>query len=263
MKISITSLALLSVLVCSSTEAFAPSPSSKSGLAHYTAATTTATATNTYHHHHHHASALHQLHMSSSEPSTNSNSGPFDFLTGLFSNKNDNNKAVKQEEKPKLPDVVIDSDYNIAYAFGAVGILIVLVTQGSVFGAVVGGITLLFASFLAIQAKRIKFVFDEDSFELKMGDSPDELTSSGENIVVGGENRWKYDSFVNYDFFPNRGLPILVYFKENQTPEEKWNEGPGGLDKVGGGQLHFFPAIGNVDQLKEQFALRGCAKIED
>mmetsp|Transcript_13782 Transcript_13782/g.15500 ORF Transcript_13782/g.15500 Transcript_13782/m.15500 type:complete len:233 (+) Transcript_13782:123-821(+) len=179
---------------------------------------------------------------------------PFDFVSGIFS-KND---EPKQQKKEKLPDVVIDPDYNIALAFGAVGILIELLFQGSVWGAVQGGVTLLFASFLAVQASRIRFVFDETSFELKVGED-----SSGENFVVGGENRWKYDSLVNYDFFPSRGLPILVYFKETQTPEESWKKGPGGLDKVGGGQLHFFPAVANVDQLKEQFALRGCAKVED
>ena len=64
---------------------------------------------------------------------------------------------------------------------------------------------------------------------------------------------------MNYDFFPE-SFPILVYFKETQTPEEKWAEGPGGLDKVGGGQLHFFPAIVDTDCLKEEFAKRGCAK---
>jgi len=193
------------------------------------------------------------------------NKSPFDFLSGLLPKGDASPKQDKPE--PKLPNVVIDSDYKIALAFGAVGILIVLVTQASVYGVVQGGITLLFASFLAVQATRIRFVFDETCFELKNvgadGDDQDSLTSSGENFVVGGENRWRYDSFVNYDFFPSRGLPILVYFKENQTPEEQWNEGPGMLDKKGGGQLHFFPAIANVDQLKEQFALRGCAKIEE
>jgi hypothetical protein len=42
---------------------------------------------------------------------------------------------------------------------------------------------------------------------------------------------------VNYDYFPSKEFPILVYFKETQTPEEKWGEGPGGLDKKGGGQV--------------------------
>lgn len=192
---------------------------------------------------------------------TTDNKGPFDFLSGLF--KSDDAKQV-EPEKPALPDVVIDSDYNIALAFAGVGILIILLGQGSLYGIIQGGITLLFATFLAIQATRIRFVFDQTSFELKnVGGDEDGLTDSGENFVVGGENRWAYDTFVNYDFFPSRGLPILVYFKETQTAEEKWKEGPGGLDKVGGGQLHFFPAIANVDQLKEQFKLRGCAKVED
>lgn len=26
---------------------------------------------------------------------------------------------------------------------------------------------------------------------------------------------------------PSRSFPILVYFKETQTPEENWNVGPG------------------------------------
>ena len=37
--------------------------------------------------------------------------------------------------------------------------------------------------------------------------------STGENVVVGGENLWAYKSFVNYDFFPSEQTPILVYFK--------------------------------------------------
>ncbi len=191
--------------------------------------------------------------------SSNNNSSPFDFITNLF----DNSSTNVQETKPKLPDVVIDPDYKIAIAFAAVGAILFAATGGSLYGYIQGGITELFALLLVVQATRVRFTFDETSFALKIGGEGDELKSSGENIVVGGENRWTYDSFVNYEYFPKRGLPILVYFKETQTPEDKWNEGPGGLDKVGGGQVHFFPAFCNVDQLMEQFALRGCAKIEE
>mmetsp|Transcript_11565 Transcript_11565/g.21613 ORF Transcript_11565/g.21613 Transcript_11565/m.21613 type:complete len:256 (+) Transcript_11565:125-892(+) len=204
-------------------------------------------------------------------------SSPFDFLSGIFPKKE---KVPNEPQKPRLPDVVIDSDYTLSYVFAAIGIFIILtspdetcvpgssfVCPPSIWGVVQGGLNLLFASFLAIQARRIRFVFDETSFELKnvdFGASNEEvLRASGENIVVGGANRWDYDKFVNYDFFPSADYPVLVYFKETQTPEEKWNEGPGGLDKVGGGQVHFFPAIANVKQLKEQFEIRGCAKIEN
>jgi hypothetical protein len=37
-----------------------------------------------------------------------------------------------------------------------------------------------------------------------------DMSSTGENVVVGGENSWSYESFVNYDFFPSESFPILV-----------------------------------------------------
>lgn len=180
------------------------------------------------------------------------------------------------KETPSIPDLVVDSDYTLSYAFAFIGIFVIATSPAnsfpglpSVAGIVQGGLNLLVAVFLAIQARRIRFVFDQDSFELKNVDfntsnTEDILKESGENIVVGGSNRWTYDSFVNWKFFPSKEFPILVYFKETQTPEELWNEGPGGLDKSGiGGQLHFFPAIANVKQLAEQFEIRGCAKLEE
>jgi len=186
-----------------------------------------------------------------------------DFLGGLF--KNDAVKE-KEEEKPKIPDVVISSDYTLTAVFGAIGAFVIATSLNSPLGIFEGSLDLLFAVFLAVQASRIRFVFDETAFELKnvdIGASDDAiLTTSGENFVVGGANRWAYETFVNWDFFPSEQYPVLVYFKETQTPQDKWNEGPGQLDKVGGGQLHFFPAIANVKELKEQFELRGCGKID-
>lgn len=65
----------------------------------------------------------------------------------------------------------------------------------------------------------------------------------GENVVVGGENSWKYKSFVNYDFLPSEDFPILVYFKETQTDAAVRVEAPIVVDTLEG-QAHFFPAIG-------------------
>jgi len=189
------------------------------------------------------------------------------------------NKVEAEIEEPKIPDFVADPNINLSILFGAIGIFVILTSPGSgcvegslicppsTLGVIQGGLNIVFAVFLAIQARRIRFVFDDTSFELKNTDSDPSgsdatLQESGENFVVGGANRWDYDKFVNWDFFPNEQFPILVYFKETQTPEEKWSEGPGKLDKIGGGQLHFFPAIANVQQLKEQFEIRGCAKVE-
>lgn len=206
--------------------------------------------------------------------STESSNPLGDFFNNIFSKPD---KVQTEPEKPKIPDAVISSDYSLSYLFAAIGIFIILTSPNkscvegslicppSIWGVVQGGLNLLFASFLTIQAKRIRFVFDETAFELKncdLGASDDSiLKDSGENFVVGGANRWDYDAFVNYEFFPE-AFPILVYFKETQTPKESWNEGPGQLDKAGGGQIHFFPAIANVKELKEQFELRGCAKVE-
>ncbi|KAL8057122.1 hypothetical protein ABFX02_04G163900 [Erythranthe guttata] len=84
---------------------------------------------------------------------------------------------------------------------------------------------------LLVQATRVRFVFDENFLEVKVGD---ELQDSGENAFVGGKNRWKYSTFVNWElWWPS--FPILVYFKETQTKPE--------------GQIHFFPVIFNGEQL--------------
>ena len=97
---------------------------------------------------------------------------------------------------------------------------------GSVFGVpgsplknrvtafVPGALLALFGAFLVFQTATLRFTFDEKEFSLVKAD----LSSTGENVVVGGENRWAYDKFVNYDFFPSESLPILVYFKETHRP---------------------------------------------
>lgn len=148
---------------------------------------------------------------------------------------------------------------------------------GSVFGVpgsplknrvtafVPGALLALFGAFLVFQTATLRFTFDEKEFSLVKAD----LSSTGENVVVGGENRWAYDKFVNYDFFPSESLPILVYFKETQTPEDQWDVGPGeqanGAEAIAKGarrgQVHFFPAIADVSYLKAGFQSHGCAKL--
>ena len=177
------------------------------------------------------------------------NNNPFSSFQGLFSGT-----AVAEPKTPAIPDFVVDSDYTLAAAFAGVGLSTFLL--GNVVSSAFGGLLILLATLFAVQATRIRFVFDENSFELKnVGEDSEQLTESGENFVVGGANRWRYDTFVNWEFFPKGSpIPILVYFKETQTVKE---------DGSNDGQIHFFPVIANVKQLKEQFELRGCAKVED
>lgn len=56
--------------------------------------------------------------------------------------------------------------------------------------------------------------------EVKIGNDEGELESSGENAFVGGESRWNYDTWTNWEVYPNEQLPILMYFKETQTKPE-------------------------------------------
>ena len=133
-------------------------------------------------------------------------------------------------------------------------------------GAVLLGLPIfLFSLFLAYQATTLRFTFDDHEFSLVKSD----LSSTGENVVVGGENRWAYNSFVNYAFFPSETFPVLVYFKETQTPESQWMVGPGEManspDAIAKGakpgQVHFFPVIGDPRAMKAEFISHGCAKI--
>lgn len=114
----------------------------------------------------------------------------------------------------------------------------------------------LFGAFIAFQTATLRFTFDENEFSLVKAD----MSTTGENVVVGGANRWRYDTFVNWDFLPSEDLPVLVYFRETQTPAASREEVPLVVDALDG-QVHFFPAISDAQQLKAQFTARGCAKI--
>ncbi|CAA7397147.1 unnamed protein product [Spirodela intermedia] len=129
--------------------------------------------------------------------------------------------------KAKKVEVVIpDPDYRIPLVLlGSAGWLVY--QDNLLTAAPVGLLGLL----LLFQTTRVRFVFDEEALEVKVGS---ELQESGENVFVGGKNRWNYTSFVNWElWWPN--FPILVYFKETQTKPE--------------GQVHFFPVIFNGKQL--------------
>ncbi|KAL3826488.1 hypothetical protein ACHAXA_004325 [Cyclostephanos tholiformis] len=168
-----------------------------------------------------------------------------------------------------VPLEVIDPSYNLALGTLALGT--VFIAPGSplksTLSTFLGGIPLtLFGLFLTFQTTTLRFTFDDEYFSLVRSNGE----STGENLVVGGENVWAYNKFVNYDLFPSRSFPILVYFKETQTPQENWNVGPGEqanspeaiANGAVPGQVHFFPAIANTEKLISGFQSHGCAKIE-
>ncbi|CAM0945876.1 unnamed protein product [Alopecurus aequalis] len=138
-----------------------------------------------------------------------------------------------RKTKTTRETVVPDPDYRlpiailgIAGAFGYADNLLAAAPVGLL------GLLLLF------QTTRVRFVFDDEALEVKVGN---QLQESGENVFVGGKNRWKYSSFVNWELWWPQ-FPILVYFKETQTKPE--------------GQIHFFPVIFNGRQLYDTMVER-------
>ncbi|KAJ1412130.1 hypothetical protein B484DRAFT_422930 [Ochromonadaceae sp. CCMP2298] len=166
---------------------------------------------------------------------------------------------------------VIDPSYNLAAGSATLGLLCGLLEDQKSEGdgvlksvatklAGVGALLFtLFGLFMAYQTTTLRFTFfsADAAFSLVKAD----LTSSGNNVVVGGGNIWKYSSFQNWGFLPSKELPVLVYFREDQTPQEAWQDAPQilAVDSLKG-QVHYFPAIARSDQLAEAFTASGCKK---
>jgi NIMA (never in mitosis gene a)-related kinase len=97
-----------------------------------------------------------------------------------------------------LPLEVIDPSYNLALGSLALGSIFVVPGSPlkSTLSSILGGIPLtLFGLFLAYQTTTLRFTFDDTNFSLVRSNGE----STGENVVVGGENVWAYNKFVNYD----------------------------------------------------------------
>ena len=59
-----------------------------------------------------------------------------------------------------------------------------------------------------MQATNVRFRFEDQALSVVFGASQQEV----QNVIVGGENRWEYGLFTNWElWWP--GFPILVYFK--------------------------------------------------
>ena len=129
--------------------------------------------------------------------------------------------GLKMANEGMADPVVIEKDFRLSAIFLGGGLLL---DQIPFLQVTLGPIVTLLGILFLVQTFRLNFVCDDSTFSLQ--DTSKDEVSVGENIVVGGENRWTYDSFVNYDFFPEGWIdqpqgPILVYFKETQTPSGK------------------------------------------
>jgi hypothetical protein len=151
--------------------------------------------------------------------------------------------AAKGSSKKKNDMVVIEKDYKVAAGFG-IAAAVALSQQNLLAGVPLSALTAL----LAIQTGKVKFVFDDEAMEVfvaKKGDTGEETFASRENFAVGGQNRWKYSTFLKWSFIPSKEVPVFMYFTESQTDPQK-----------PGGQFHLFPVIMNSKQLYDQLMLR-------
>ena len=122
------------------------------------------------------------------------------------------------ETKPSYELVTIDQDFRGAGLFLTLGAVLDVIPYIQL---TLGPIVTLLGVLFLVQTFRLRFQFTEDNnFQLvTVNPLTGEIEDSGENVIVGGANRWDCDTIVNYDFFPVNWIdsnpigPILVYFK--------------------------------------------------
>ncbi|XP_074562560.1 uncharacterized protein LOC141819090 [Curcuma longa] len=117
--------------------------------------------------------------------------------------------------KAKKTDIVIpEPDYRLP-------VILLGIAGGFVYldNLLPAATTGLLGLLLLFQTTRVRFIFDEEALEVRIGE---QLQESGENIFVGGKNRWRYSTFVNWEFWWPQ-FPILVYFKGDADETRRTN----------------------------------------
>ena len=108
------------------------------------------------------------------------------------------------------PITVVDPSYNLAAGAATLGLAAgVLENFKGATGKLFGGLAIVFTligGFFAYQTATLRFTFDENNFALTSSLDGGKI---GKNEIVGGENKWTYKSFLNYDFLPSEEFPIL------------------------------------------------------
>ncbi len=85
--------------------------------------------------------------------------------------------------------VVPAPSYNVPASLAGLAVLshVALSNDG------IAGVCAVLGAFLAFQASRVKFVFDDEALEVVIGEN----NAESENKFVGGRNRWAYKTFTN------------------------------------------------------------------
>ena len=117
--------------------------------------------------------------------------------------------------------ILIDASYNLALGMSVAGIgcgihALSKKDRIRIVPAVGSAIMLFLASYLQTKTASVRFGFDNEAFSIVKADG----NPIGDNPVMGGSYRWKYNDIVEYKIFPSEVFHLLLYFKETQTPEE-------------------------------------------
>lgn len=167
--------------------------------------------------------------------------------------------------------VVLEKDFRLTGLLLGSGIA--LSAAGPLLSAVgtsltsVGLPVAVLAGLFGMRTSNIELKCDENSFGF--------TGMNKSNRIVGGKNHWDYKNIVNYEFFPKGWIdepqgPLLFYFKEVQTPPEKWELGPGAIanspnalaDGAVPGQIHWMPAMFDTKKLRREFQRRGVPHLQ-
>ena len=120
------------------------------------------------------------------------------------------------------PFILVDASYNLAIGMSTAGIgcgihALSKKDRIRIVPAVGSAIMLFLASYLQTKTESVRFRFDNEAFSIVKADG----NPIGDNPVMGGSYRWIYNDIVEYKVFPSDVVPLLLYFKETQTPEDK------------------------------------------
>jgi len=153
--------------------------------------------------------------------------------------------------------VILSHDFRLTMELATIAPLIYYGYHGDANGQMGMLFHLVLSGWLGVQANRVRTVFDKEAIEfynlkgsgVKYQARPalcdDRLQRKPNNWMVGHTpSRWNYETITGYYFYPSIEFPVVTILWETETTQY-------------GEQPHFFPALFNVKQFKEEMDKHG------
>ena len=117
----------------------------------------------------------------------------------------------------------------------------------------VTGLLAFLSYYVFMKTSSVRWQFNNESISL--------IDNVSKSVLIdpvpgrgGKKYNWKYTDILNYSLLPSENFPLFFYFKETSTLAENRIDGPFYFDELSG-QIHIFPIISNINQLKENLDL--------